>query len=160
MDDYLDSIKSPHEALKRSRDLVTLLNKAGFKLTKFISNVPGLLEELEGQSVEAVPKVLVASMEESSSHVLGLKWDHNKDTLVVSRGFSCDSRKAVTQKLVLGLVATVLRPICLVAPLTFTVRLLLKDVWRLHGQSRDEKLLNEIIDRLSSRGSSYHRWLC
>ena len=74
MDDYLDSIESPDEALKRSRDLVKLLSKGGFKLTKFISNVPNLLEELEDQSVEPLPKVIGASMEKSSSHVFGLKW--------------------------------------------------------------------------------------
>ena len=97
--------------MRRSRDLVKLLSTGGFKLTKFISNVPGLLEELEDQSVEAVPKIIGASMEESSSHVLGLKWDHTKDTLVVSRNISCDSTKAVTQRLVLSLVAKVFDPI-------------------------------------------------
>ena len=44
MDDYLDSMESPDEAPKRSRDLVKLLSKGDFKLTEFISNVPGLLE--------------------------------------------------------------------------------------------------------------------
>ena len=139
MDDYMDSMESPDEALKRSRDLVKLLSKGGFKLTKFISNVPGLLEDLEDQSVEVVPKVLGASMEESSSHVLGLKWDHAKDTLVVRRGISCDSSKAVTQRLSLSLIAKVFDPIGLVAPFTVTARLLLKDVWRLHDQSWDKK---------------------
>ena len=130
-------MESPDEAHKRSRDLVKLLSKGGFKLTKFFCNVPGLLEELEDQSVEAVPKVIVASMEESSSHVLGLKWDHTKDTLVVSRGTSCDSSKAVTQMLVLNFVAKVFDPIGLVAPFTITAQLL-KDVWRLHDQSWDK----------------------
>ena len=146
-------MESPDEALKRSRDLVKLPSKGGFKLTKFISNVPGLLDELEDQSVETVPKVIGASMEESSSHVLGLKWDHTKDTLVVSRSTSCDSSKAVTQRFVLSLVAEVFDPIGLIAPFTVTARLLLKDVWRLHGQSRDKKLPNEMIDRFSSWSS-------
>ena len=84
MDDYLDSMESRDEALEWSRDLVKLLSKGGFKLTKFISNVPGLLEELEDLSIEAVPKVIGASMEESSSHVLGLKWDHTAALLVIA----------------------------------------------------------------------------
>ena len=146
-------MESPDEALKRSRDLVKLLSKGGFKLTKFISNVPGLLEELEDQSVESVPKVIGASMEESSYHVLGLKWDHTKDTLVVGRGTSCDCSKAVTQRLVLSLVAKVFDPIGLVAPFTVTARLLLKNVWRLHGQRWDKRLPNEMIDQFSSWSS-------
>ena len=127
-------MESPDEALKRSRDLVKLLCKGGFKLTKFFSNVPGLLEELEDQSVESVPKVISASMEESSSHILGLKLDHTKDNLVVGRG---DSSKAVTQRLFLSLVDKVFDPIGLVAPFTVTARLL-KYIWRLHGQSWDK----------------------
>ena len=78
-------------------------------------------------------------MEESSSHVFGLKSDHTKNTLVVSRGTSCDSSKAVTQRLVLSLIAKIFDPIGSVAPFTVTARLLLKDIWRLHGQSWDKK---------------------
>ena len=85
MDDYLDSMESPIIVQKISRDLIELLNRGGFKLTKFISNVPGLLEELEDKSVEQVPKEIGASREESSSHVLGLKFDYVNDTIVVSR---------------------------------------------------------------------------
>ena len=125
----------------------------GFNLTKFTSDVPGLLEELEDQSVEAVPKVIGASMEESSSHVLGLKRDHTKDTLVVSRGISCDSSKAVTQRLVMSLVAKVFDPIGLVVPFTVRARLLPKDVYHLLGQSWNKKLPNERFDRFSSWSS-------
>ena len=71
-------MESPDETLKWSRDLVKIPIKVGFKLNKFISNAPALLEEHENQSVEAVPKVIGASMEESSPHVLGLKWDHTR----------------------------------------------------------------------------------
>ena len=71
MDDYLDSTKSSDGAHKWSRDVVILLSKGGLKLTKFISNVPGLLEELKDQSVAAFQKVIGASMEQSLSHALG-----------------------------------------------------------------------------------------
>ena len=62
MDDYLDSVESPERALIRSKELAPI--------THFTE-----------------PKVIVSSKEESM-HVLGLKWDHNNDTLVVSRGTS------------------------------------------------------------------------
>ena len=133
--------------------MIELLNRGGFKLTKFISNVPGLLEELEEKSVEQVPKEIGASVEESSSHVLGLKWDHVNDTLVVSRGTICDASKAVTQRLVLSLVSKIFDPIGLVSPFTVKARLLFKDVWRLHGQSWDDVLPNEMIERFESWSS-------
>ena len=150
MDDYLDSMESPIIVQKISRDLIELLNRGGFKLTKFISNVPGLLEELEDKSVEQAPKEIGASKEESSSHVLGLKWDHVNDTQVVSRGTICDASKAVIQRLVLSLVSKIFDPIGLVSPFTMKARLLLKDVWRLHGQSWDDVLPKEMIERFES----------
>ena len=150
MDDYLDSMESPIIVQKKSRDLIELLNRGGFKLTKFISNVPGLLEELEDKSVEQAPKEIGASKEESSSHVLGLKRDHVNDTLVVSRGTICDASKAVTQRLVVSLVSKIFDPIGLVSLFTVKARLLLKDVWRFHGQSWDDVLPKEMIERFES----------
>ena len=133
--------------------MIELLNRGGFKLTRFISNVPGLLEELEYKSVEQVPKEIGASREESSSHVLGLKWDHVNDTLVVSRRTICDASTAVTQRLVLSLVSKIFDPIGLVSLFTVKTRLLLKDVWRLHGQRWDDVLPKEMIERFESWSS-------
>ena len=48
MDDYLDSVESPERALKRSKELLHLLHLGGFKLTKFVSNVPNLADRIDG----------------------------------------------------------------------------------------------------------------
>ena len=93
------------------------------------------------------PKKILVSDEEAASHVLGLKWDHRKNTLVVSRGIKCDESNKVTQRLVLRLVAKVFDAIGLVAPFTITARLLLKDIWRLSGQNSDNTLPTEILNR-------------
>ena len=71
---------------------------------------------------------------EESSHVLGWKWNHATDTLVVTRGSNPDIKPTVTQRVVLSLVSSVYDPIKLVAPYTVKARLLLKDTWRLSGQ--------------------------
>ena len=42
MDDFLGFIADSNGALKLSKDLVSLLSLGGFKLTKFVSNVPNL----------------------------------------------------------------------------------------------------------------------
>ena len=46
-DDYLDSMETREEALKRGQDLVRLLRLGGFKLTKFISNDTDLLDDTD-----------------------------------------------------------------------------------------------------------------
>ena len=127
MDDYLDSVESPEGALIKSKKLVHLLHLGGFKLTKFVSNVPDLADRVDGSAQSTEPKVIVSSKEESM-HVLGLKWDHNTDTLVVSRGTNSTITKSLTKRLVLSLVPKVYDPIGLVAPFTVGARLILKDI--------------------------------
>ena len=126
IDDYSDSVESPERALKRSKELVHLLHLGGFKLTKFVSNVPNLADRIDGSPQSTEPKVLASSKEESS-HVLGLIWDRNNDTLVVSRGTSSAATKSLTQRLVLSLVSKVFDPIGLVGPFTVCARLLPKE---------------------------------
>ena len=79
--------------------------------------------------------------------VLWLKWDHNNDTLVVSSGTNSTMTKSLTQRLVLSLVSKVYDPIGLVAPFTVGVRLIFKDIWRVNGQSWDDELPKDTIDR-------------
>ena len=131
MGNYLDSVESPERALIRSKELVHLLHLVGFKLTKFVSNVPDLADQIDGSAQSTEPKVIVSSKEESM-HVLGFKWDHNNDTLVVSRGTNSTITKSFTQRLVLSLVSKVYDPIGLVAPFTVGARLILKDIWRVN----------------------------
>ena len=146
MDDYLESSPSIEEATKKVKDLVKLLERGGFKLTKFVSNVPQIANELEptGEppfAEKGIPKT------EDSSHVLGLKWNHVSDTLVVSRGKNPDTNRTLTQKIILSLVSAVYDPIGLVAPYTVAARLLLKDIWRLQGQQWDDNLPGDTVTK-------------
>ena len=145
MDDYLDSVESPERAINRWKELVHL-HLGGFKLTNSVSNVPNLAERIDGSPQSTEPKVIV-SCQEDSSHLLGLKWDHTNDTLVVSRGTSCAITKSLTQRLVLSLVSKVFDPIGLVAPFTVDARLLLKDIWRVTGQQWNDELPLDMVQR-------------
>ena len=146
MDDYLDSVESGEKATNRSMKLVHLLLLGGFKFTKFVSNVPRLVDRIDCPSESTEPKVIV-SCQEDSSHVLGLKLDHTNDTLVVSRGTSCAINKSLTQRLVLSLVWKVFDRIGLVAPFTVGARLLLKDILRVIEQQWDDEFPQELVQR-------------
>ena len=80
----VESVETPERALIRSKELLHLLHLGGFKLSKLVSNAPDLAVRIDGSAQSTEPKVIVSSKEESM-HVLGFKWDHNNDTLVVSR---------------------------------------------------------------------------
>ena len=87
MDDYMDSFQNRDDALKLGRDLISLLKLDGFHLTKFVSNVPDVTTALDPDNHESNSPVKdICASSDKSSHVLGRKWDHVKDTLVVSRG--------------------------------------------------------------------------
>ena len=146
MDDYLDSVESSERVLRRLKELVHLLHLGGFELTKFVSNVTNLVDRFDGSPQSTEPKI-IASSKDDSSHVLGLKWDHNNDSLVVSRGTSRTVTKSLTQRLVLSLVSKVFDPIGLVAPIIVGARFLPKDIWRVCGQQWDEKLPKDTVER-------------
>ena len=147
MDDCLESSPTVNEATKKAQDLVEMLAKGGLKLTKFVSNVPSLVNNVDPKSqlpTDSTEKVLVT--DEETSHVLGLKWNQSRDTLVVSRGTTPDLNRPITQRIVLSLVSAVYDPIGLVASYTVTARLLLKDVWRLSGQQWDNNLPDDVSE--------------
>ena len=146
MDDYLESSPTIEEATRKAKDLVKLLSLGGFKLTKFVSNVRTIPPKVETDPTIPTETKEIPSTEESS-HVLGLKWNHSSDTLVVSRGTNPEIKAKVTQRIVLSLVSSVYDPIGLVAPYTVKARLLLKDIWRLSGQQWDDDLPPEVVSK-------------
>ena len=95
MDDYLESSPTIEEAARKAKGLVNLLLLGGFKLTKFVSNVRSIPPQVETDFTTPTETKEIPSTEESS-HVLGLKWNHSSDTLVVSRGTNPEVKAKVT----------------------------------------------------------------
>ena len=72
IDNYLDSLETPHEALIRAKNLVELLKLGGFKLTKFIKITPHSFDEIDNNDQLCQPRVILVSDEEAPSHVVGI----------------------------------------------------------------------------------------
>ena len=148
MDDYLDSLESELKAIQRADELVALLKLGGFKLTKFVSIFSNLTSQLNNVTTKPEQKSICITPEESeTSHVLGLRWNPVEDILVVSRGLDVSDNSIITQRVILSQVSSVFDPIGLLAPYTVSARLLLKEIWRLHGQQWDDKLPEDICQR-------------
>ena len=98
----------------------------------------------------------ICASPDQSSLVLGLKWNHVKDTLVVSRGVDRPLDKAIIQRTVLTFVSSVFDAIGLVALYTVKARFLLKDIWRISGQKWDDDLPDEIKKQFLEWHSSLH----
>ena len=65
----------------------------------------------------------------------------------MSRGTNSTITKSLTQRLFLRLVSKLYGPIGVVAPFTNGARLILKDIWRVNGQSWDEELPKDTVER-------------
>ena len=147
MDDYLESIPTVKKATRKAQDLVKMLAKGGFTLTNFVSKVRGVLSTLNRTENPIDGNVKDLAAKDEASHVLGLKWNYQYDTLVVNRRNSPDRNRTLTQRVVLSLVLAVYDPIGLVAPYTVKTWLLSKDIWRLNGQQWDDNLPDHIADK-------------
>ena len=139
MDDYLDSAKSPDKAINRSKELVHLPYLGGFKLAKFVTNVPNLADQNDGPPQSTDPKVIVSCWEDSS-HVLGLNRHHNNDILFLSWGSSCTLNNLLSQPVVQRFVSKVFDTIGFVATFTACARLHLKDIFCVTRQRCDDEL--------------------
>ena len=155
MDDYLHSFENVTHAIKISRDLVSLLKLGGFNMTKFVSNADKITSAMNPEDCQtsSSPIKEICNCAEQSSHILGLKWDHVKNILVVSRGVDHPLDKAITQRTVLSFVSSVFDPVEIVAPYTVRARLFLKDIWKISSQCWDDELLEDIKDKFLERHS-------
>ena len=146
-DDYLESSPTVEETTWKAQDLVKKLSKGGFTLTKFASIVSAVLSTVIGMEnlMDGNMKALAAIDE--SSLVLGLKWNYQFNTFVVSRGTSPDRNCTLTQRVVLSLDSAVYYPIGLFAPYTVKARLLLKHFLRLSEQQWDVNLPDHIAEK-------------
>ena len=118
-------------------------------MTKFVSNADEITLAINREDCEtsSSPIKEICNGAEQSSNVLGLKWDHVKDTLVVSRGVDRPLDKAITQRTVLSFVSSVFDPVGLLARYTVRARLFLKDIWKTSGQSWDDELSEDIREK-------------
>ena len=149
MDCYLDSFENVTHAIKISRALVSLLKLRGFNLIKCVSKADDITSAMNPEDCKILSSPIkeLYNGAEESSHVLGLKWDHVKETLVVSRGMDRPLDKAITQRTVLSFISSVFDPFGLVAPYTVRARLLLKGMWKISGQNWDDELPEDIKDK-------------
>ena len=89
--------------------IFSLLKLGGFNLTEFVSKADEITSAMNPEDCEisSSPIKEICNGAEQSSHVIGLKWDHVKDTLIVSRGVDRPIDEAITQRTVLSFFSSV-----------------------------------------------------
>ena len=84
VDDLLTSVKSCEEGIHLVRELNALLESGGFKMAKYSSNSPEVLEAIPNELLAPQLQELELNCKELPSHkTLGLSWDPNLDELCI-----------------------------------------------------------------------------
>nr|CAH8874594.1 unnamed protein product [Trichobilharzia regenti] len=135
VDDCLASFDDDKSAVRFATSITEVLAKAGFRLTKWVSNSLDVLKHIDPE--DRAPTVRDLPVDTLPvERTLGMRWDVNSDTFGFSVG---DIDKPVTRRGVLSVLSSVFDPLGLVAPYLLPARRLFQETCR-KGLQWDEPL--------------------
>ena len=125
MDDLLTSIDSVEVACKLANELISLLKRGGFRLTKFMSNSEEVLASLP--AADRSEKAFLDLLNELSERALGVTWELSTDSITFTFTFPDGPN---SKRGILRITASLFDPLGLVVPFLLTPKLLLRELWR------------------------------
>ncbi|XP_072171548.1 uncharacterized protein [Diadema setosum] len=129
VDDCLVSVESENSAKKLAADLTLMLKGGGFRLTKWISNSPAVLQSIP--EVERAKDVKGLDINHDALPVeraLGISWDVESDCLL----YKCQPKsKPQTRRGILSVVSSIYDPLGYVSPFVLQAKLILQELTRL-----------------------------
>ncbi|XP_055612596.1 uncharacterized protein LOC129759214 [Uranotaenia lowii] len=156
MDDWLVSVDTVEEAVRLSEEVKRIHAAGGFQLSKFISNVPEVLERL-GELNSPLDKNLDFDQAENMERVLGMIWIPSADMFTFSTMVKpCLQRIAdcvdiPTKRQVLQIIMSVFDPLGLISHYIIHGKVLMQEIWR-SGSDWDEQIPQNLLD-------SWKRWI-
>ena len=145
LDDFLKTSHIVEQVTPKGQDFARLLNIGRSTLTKFVTNVPICSPRIQCDSKSTDNDIEVLSTFANYFYLLGVKWNHQVDTLVVSCKTSPDSNDTIRQRVAFSVVSSIYNLIGLVAPHTVKTCLLLKEILILGRQGKDNDLRQAIV---------------
>jgi ribonuclease HI/transposase InsO family protein len=143
VDNYWESFPTEDEAIRVSRDLKALLAKGGFNLTKWTSNSKPVLVELKELGL-ANPSSDLELEKLDIERTLGLLWDRDRDSFIFKINKNIEEDWRPTRKQFLSVVLSVFDPLGFVAPVVFTMKVLMQKVCG-NNVNFDEKVPEEFL---------------
>ena len=132
MDDFLYSAGNIQDAKSLKQNLISLLQKGGFKLSKWQSNVKELCEK--DSDVESVT-------------ALELEWNLISDDLKLCRGFAGKEHTIITHRVVLSVASSIFDPLGQASPFTIRIRLILRLIWQKALKSWEEEIPQDVAQQ-------------
>jgi len=135
MDDYLGGAQTIDAAIKLRDGIVTITNKCGFNLRKWVSNDKRLLTGIPNNDNDPLR---VLNLDGSAVKTLGLSWSPINDTYTYKID-RMNNDGVITKRTVLSAIATIFDPLSLIGPVVVKAKIFMQQLWT-NKISWDEKL--------------------
>ena len=140
VDDLLDSCETVESAQQLRRQLTDLLDKAGFKLRKWSSNEPAVIEDIPAE--DRLPALEISDEGVPRIKTLGVTWEAQRDVFTFQVKLP-DASKEPTKRNVLSTIAALYDPLQFLAPFTVKAKILMQEIW-MAGIEWDDILPNDL----------------
>jgi hypothetical protein len=141
MDDYLDATDDVAGAKGLVSDVTKLLERGGFHITSWASNVSAALHEVEGGDKGA--SLVAIGETPSTERVLGIHWEPSTDNFIFRyTGEGLEGPDWPTKRQALSETMRVFDPMGFIGSLTVRAKIILQEIWR-SGIGWDEPLHEE-----------------
>ena len=131
-DFYMDNFLSSHHeisvAIKVCADVINMLQKRDFRLTKYISNNCSILQSLPKNNVSPKLTEIILSVNYIPiERALGILWNPEMDTFYIK--YTIKSVIAVKRG-ILSLISSIFDPLGLIAPALIEPKWIIKQLWK------------------------------
>lgn len=143
LDDLLAGEFSQSKLLQLQHEITLILDTAGFKLRKWLSNKPELMGQFsfdENQSSCVLPLG-----EGQQNKTLGIFWDAAQDSIHFSIK-NVDTNSSVTKRLILSVTSQIFDPLGLLGPIVIVAKIILQSLWQ-EKLTWDEPVSQSIKER-------------
>ncbi|XP_045450337.1 uncharacterized protein LOC123659122 [Melitaea cinxia] len=142
MDDLLSGCDSVSEGIKIYNELTELLDRGGFKLQKWSSNSPTVLEKLQLKQDSIVENNIDFNSNEVFK-ILGLQWNRKTDEFEYRVNLP-PSDQPITKRKIISDIARLFDPLGWLAPVIVKAKVFIQRTW-LSGVDWDEELPSELL---------------
>ena len=140
VDDVLDSCETIEDAKRLRHQLSEQLVRAGFKLRKWASSNPAVIEDVPAE--DRLKSMEIQEENPANVKTLGVLWEAKRDVFTFHVKVP-DVSKKPTKRNVLSAIATLFDPLQFLSPFTVRAKILMQEIWTA-GIEWDEELPDEL----------------
>lgn len=134
VDDMLDSTDNADEAIKLANEVKYIHARAGFNITKWVSNSPEVMTALHSAQTNLEKNLNLS--DSYTTKVLGMSWCTNSYTFRYSVSTcasitkTCETEYTPTKREVLRVLMSIFDPLGLLSNFLIFLKIVLQDIWR------------------------------